>query len=112
MQRTHTGSSQIPNAQAIEVAHDLAAIQSAWEQRLSHFRSDSVTRRFPAFLVGHPIVSVKQAADGLEVSIPAANSAIGKLVELGILQSPGEKKWGRVFHAGEILARLATGRSS
>lgn len=93
---------------AIAIARDLAAIQAAWQDRLSGFRADSATRRLPTFLIGHPVVSVKQVAEGLMVSVPAANSAINNLARLGILQMPdAERKWGRVFHATEILQRLA-----
>jgi Fic family protein len=93
---------------AIAIAQDCAAIQAAWQDRLSGFRADSATRRLPTFLIGHPVVSVKQVAEGLKVSIPAANAAINNLARLGVLQMPdAEKKWGRVFYATEILQRLA-----
>lgn len=92
----------------ISIANDLTAMQVAWSHLLGKFRSDSATRRLPAFLIGHPVVSVKQVAEGLAVSIPAATGAINNLVGLGILRVPAaEKKWGRVFHATAILERLA-----
>ncbi len=94
--------------ETISIADDLSGIQATWLSQLSDFRSDSATRRLPAFLIGHPVVSVKQVADGLSVSIPAATSAINNLVRLGILRMPDtEKKWGRVFHAPAILDRLS-----
>lgn len=92
----------------ISIANDLSTLQAEWKTLLGKFRSDSATRRLPAFLIGHPVVSVKQVAEGLAVSIPAATAAINNLVGLGILRVPAaEKKWGRVFHATAILERLA-----
>jgi Fic family protein len=97
----------------IAIARDLTSIQATWSHQLGSFRADSATRSLPAFLVGHPVVSVKQVAVGLSISVPAANAAIGNLLELGILRMRDEnKKWGRVFLAPAILERLAAPPSS
>jgi DNA-binding transcriptional regulator YhcF (GntR family) len=60
----------------------------------------------PRFLIGHPVLSVQQAAKGLGVSVPAANNALNNLLEAGILSLVSERQWGRVFQAGEVLLRL------
>lgn len=93
---------------AIEIARDLSTIQNDWLGRLGNFRSDSAIRKLPRFLIGHPVVSVRQVSEGLEISIPAANTAINNLARLGILRMrDAGKKWGRVFYATEILERLS-----
>ncbi len=94
--------------EAIQIARDLATIQNDWLDRLGNFRSDSAIRQLPRFLIGHPVVSVKQVSMGLEISIPAANTAINNLAKLGILRMrDAGRKWGRVFYATEILERLS-----
>ena len=77
-----------------------------WEARLGKYRSDSATRRLPRFLIGHPVLSVQQAAKGLGISVPAANAAINNLLNAGIVNLVDERQWGRVFQAREILERL------
>ncbi|HVJ38654.1 MAG TPA: Fic/DOC family N-terminal domain-containing protein [Stenotrophomonas sp.] len=92
---------------AVSIAEDLTALHEQWMQQLGRLRSDSAARRLPAFLLGHPIVSVRQVAEGLSISAQAANVAIATLVEKRVLSMPDEKRWGRVFHATAILERLA-----
>lgn len=92
---------------AIELSRDIATILADWHRRLAGLRSDATAHRLPALLVAHPIVSVKQVASLLQISQPSANAALNQLVTLGILQLPAdERRWGRVFHAGEVLVRL------
>ena len=58
------------------------------------------------FLLGHPVVSVRQVGEGLKVSQPAANAALNNLHKAGIVSLVNERRWGRVFQATEILQRL------
>ena len=74
--------------------------------RVARFRSDSVARRLPPLLVGHPIVAPKRVAQLLEVSDPAARTGIDNLIEAGILSAPSDRKWRRTYHAMEVLDRL------
>ncbi|HWS25179.1 MAG TPA: Fic/DOC family N-terminal domain-containing protein [Xanthomonadales bacterium] len=90
---------------AIAIAKDLNAIRENWLSRLAGLRADATALRLPTFLLGHPVVSVKQIAKALEISFVAANRAIDQLVERGILGEP-EKRRNRVFHASEVLTRL------
>jgi Fic family protein len=88
------------------IAVDLLALAERWETQLQQYRVDSATRRMPRFLIGHPILSVQQAAKGLGVSVPAANNALNNLFEAGIVSLINERQWGRVFQVGEVLQRL------
>ena len=66
----------------------------------------SATRRLPRFLIGHPVLSVQQAAAGLNISVPAANAALNNLLAAGIVSLVNERQWGRVFQATPVLRRL------
>jgi Fic family protein len=90
---------------AIAIAKDLNAIRTNWLSRLADLRSDATALRLPAFLLGHPVVSVKQVAAAFGISFVAANRAIDLLVERGILNEPRQRR-NRAFHATEILSRL------
>jgi Fic family protein len=92
--------------ESIAIARDLVAIAERWEQQLGKYRSHSATRRLPRFLLGHPVLSVQQAVEGLGVSQPAANAALNNLLAAGIVSLVNERQWGRVFQATEILRRL------
>lgn len=92
--------------ESIAIAQDLVALSARWEQALGRYRAHSATRRLPRFLIGHPVLSVQQAADGLGISQPAANAALNNLLAAGIVSLIGERRWGRVFQATEVLRRL------
>lgn len=90
---------------AIAIARDLDTIRQDWLSRLADLRSDATAKQLPRFLLGHPVVSVKQVASGLGISFVAANRAIEQLVERGILDGPRQRR-NRTFHATEVLSRL------
>ncbi|MCX6024064.1 MAG: hypothetical protein NTZ05_20500 [Chloroflexi bacterium] len=50
-----------------------------------------------------PYLTIAMARDILEVSFPAAQSNVQKLVEAGILRSGGDSPRGRLFVADEVL---------
>jgi Fic family protein len=52
--------------ESISIAEDLLALAERWEQELNAHRAHSATRRLPRFLIGHPVLSVQQAAAGLQ----------------------------------------------
>jgi len=92
--------------ESVAIALDLVALVERWEQELGRYRAHSATRRLPRFLIGHPVLSVQQAADGLGISQPAANAALNNLLAAGIVSLVSERQWGRVFQATEVLRRL------
>jgi Fic family protein len=92
--------------ESISIAEDLLALAESWEQELRSYRSDSATRRLPRFLIGHPVLSVQQAAAGLNISVPAANTALANLLAAGIVSLVNERQWGRVFQATQVMRRL------
>ncbi|HEV7356910.1 MAG TPA: hypothetical protein VGN99_02870 [Steroidobacteraceae bacterium] len=92
--------------ESISIAEDLLSLAERWEQELRRYRADSATRRLPRFLIGHPVLSVQQAAAGLSISVPAANAALNNLLAAGIVSLVNERKWGRVFQAIQVLHRI------
>lgn len=90
---------------AIAIARDLEAIRAKWTDGLGDLRSDATARQLPAFLLGHPVVAVKQVSEALGISFKSANKAIEELVARGMLSEPTRRR-NRVFHATEILQRL------
>jgi Fic family protein len=92
--------------ESISIAEDLLALAERWEQELRSYRAHSATRRLPRFLIGHPVLSVQQAAAGLSISVPAANAALNNLLGAGIVSLVNERQWGRVFQATQVLQRL------
>jgi Fic family protein len=57
-------------------------------------------------LIGHPVLTVKQAAERLDVTVPAANGALNSLLELGIVELVDPRRRGRLFQATAVLKRL------
>ena len=92
--------------ESILIAEDLLVLAERWEQELHSYRAHSATRRLPRFLIGHPVLSVQQAAAGLNISVPAANAALNNLLAAGIVSLVNERQWGRVFQATPVLRRL------
>lgn len=92
--------------EAVSIAEDLLALAERWERELRSYRADSASRRLPRFLIGYPVLSVQQAAAGLNISVPAANAALNNLRAAGIVSLVNERQWGRVFQATEVLHRL------
>jgi Fic family protein len=92
--------------ESILTAEDLLVLAERWEQELHSYRKHSATRRLPRFLIGHPVLSVQQAAVGLNISVPAANAALNNLLAAGIVSLVNERQWGRVFQATPVLRRL------
>jgi Fic family protein len=54
-------------------------------------------------LVGQPVISVSWAARMCDVTFPAANHAIQRLVSLGVLEEVTGRDYGRIFVATPVL---------
>lgn len=91
--------------EAVALTEDLLALQAQWEAQLSDLRVDAAARKLPALLLGHPVTRAKEVSILLGISFPAANTALGILVERSMLEAPAEKR-NRLFVAREIVERL------
>lgn len=93
-------------SEAIAISEDLLQLTLRWEDKLRGVRAHSAAWQLLRFLIGHPVLSVQQAARGLGVSVQAANTGLNRLLHAGIVELVDERLWGRVFRATEVLARV------
>lgn len=91
--------------EATALTEDLLALQAQWETQLGDLRADAAARKLPALLLGHPVTSAREVSILLGISFPAANKALGILVERGLLEAP-EGRRNRLFVARAIVERL------
>ncbi|WP_181701423.1 Fic family protein [Nocardia sp. GTS18] len=80
-----------------------AALLASWTDRLAPMRADSAAARLLPHLVGGPIVTVATAAALADRSFPAANAAIDRLVEAGVLRQLTVGRRNRAFEAPEVF---------
>jgi Fic family protein len=62
-----------------------------------------VATRIVEDLIGYPLINATITAERFGVSYQAANTAIRRLVQLGILEERTGRKYGRVFAARRVL---------
>jgi hypothetical protein len=55
------------------------------------------------------VITANAAATQLKVSFPAANTAIGTLVDLDILREQGKQNRSRAFQSHEVMNLMYTG---
>ena len=84
---------------------DLVALREIWRARRS-FRADSAALKALHLLHEYPIVTIGRLQRLLGVSFPAASSAVGQLVEIGVLAERTGYKRNRLFAAEEAIGIL------
>ena len=87
-------------------AQALLNIRQDWERRTATMRADAAARRLLDVFIGSPVQTVASARDALGVSLQAANAGIAALLERDIVREVTGRRWGRSFHAHEVLAVL------
>jgi Fic family protein len=94
--------------ESIQTATALEKLLQQWEERIAELRvrSDSAVNKLPQLLIGRPVVTARQVEAELGVSFPAANNALVKLAEIGILNIPYEQQRNRTFVAHEAIDLL------
>ena len=91
---------------AIQTAEDLLAIRARWARTLSHLRSDASAQSALDIILGNPVITANLLKERLQVSFPAANTAIEQLLEQQILKPIDKIGRSRAFVAHEVIARL------
>ncbi|MCM3658104.1 Fic family protein [Agromyces mediolanus] len=84
---------------------DIEAAMAGWAERVTA-RSDSAVHRVKQYLPMQPVVNAKTVAQELGISDVAAQNAIDRLVDAGVLTKISEGRRNRLWQAGEILAAL------
>jgi Fic family protein len=91
---------------SIRTTEDLLAIRAIWGQQLAHLRSDASALAALDVILASPVVTANGLKAALDVSFPAANTAIAQLVDAKILRPTGKLGRNRAFMAHEVIARL------
>lgn len=89
----------------------LEALRADWQTRLreARKRKDAAAWRLVDLLLGQPVVTVGEVVRRLDISFPAANSAVEDMVRIGALRPVNDRTRHRVFHAHELMNALYTG---
>ncbi|MGP0100924.1 MAG: Fic family protein [Solirubrobacteraceae bacterium] len=94
--------------EAEQLAHAIERLQATWLERLGQPRRDAAVRELVSALPAQPVIDVPAAQRLTGKSHVAVGNAITQLEEAGILQKLNERKWGRVWECGELLALVET----
>ncbi|MEV0682677.1 Fic/DOC family N-terminal domain-containing protein [Nocardia sp. NPDC050378] len=97
------------HAESIEVVSRvdrLVSLRSDFHQRLVAARVKGVALRIADDLIGYPMITATLASELYGVSYQAANQAIKRLTELGILKQRGSGRYDRIFSSGAVLQAL------
>lgn len=86
------------------VSNQLPELKAGFQVKLRSAKAKGVSLRIADDLIGYPMITSTLASSIHGVSYQAANSAIARLVSLGILRQRSEGKYGRIFSCDEILA--------
>ncbi len=95
----------------VHLLAELSKLSDRWGQALTgrQMRKHATVWQLSKLLLGQPVITVNATAHELKVSFPAANTAIGVLVDLGILREHGKQNRSRSFQAHEVMNLLYTG---
>lgn len=84
---------------------DIQETAARWDSLVTA-RSDSSVHRVKAFLLRQPVVNTKTVAIELQISEVAAQNAIDKLAQSGVLTKIGAGSRNRIWQAQDVLAAL------
>ena len=93
-------------AESSDRIRDLLAWRDRTLARLQAADVRGTARNVVEHLIGRPVVTARSVAERHEVSASAANNALRRLSELGIIQEITGGRYARVFAAQEVLAML------
>jgi Fic family protein len=95
------------HAESLEViarVDNLLALRETFQQLLKGAKG--VSLRIADDLIGYPMITASLAADLYDVSYQAANTAIAKLVDRGILRQRTAGRYDRIFQCDAVLRIL------
>ena len=95
----------------VHLLAEIAKLSDRWDQALTgrQIRKHATVWQLSKLLLGQPVITVNAAAHKLKVSFPAANTAIGVLVNLDILREHGKQNRSRTFQSHEVMNLLYAG---
>jgi len=87
---------------ASRLTQDLAAVRDSWTETVSA-RADSTVWPLLDYCIGHPAVTAPSVAADLGVSAVAAQNAIDRLAEYGILRQNSPARRNRIWLVSDVL---------
>ena len=87
---------------ASRLAQDLATVRDSWNETVSA-RADSTVWPLLNYCIGRPAITAPSVAADLGVSTVAAQNAIDRLAELGILRQNSPARRNRIWLVSEVL---------
>jgi Fic family protein len=99
--------SEAVRAQAVRAVEKIDALHDWRDEALAKLRSAhlrGVATRIVEDLIGYPLITPRLASERFSVSYQAANTAINRLVRVGILEERTGRSYGRVFAARRVVA--------
>jgi Fic family protein len=85
----------------------LQALREKYQQLISSQRNSARLNRLIDFLIGHPVVTIRQVENGLNIKdYKIAQRQIAQLLKVGILRELTGKSRNRIYRADEILATI------
>jgi Fic family protein len=94
---------QVQAERALSKADRLVAKRDEIVRRLHEANVRGVAIRIAEDLVGYPVLTPTSAAEKFDVSFQAANTAIARLVDHGVLREITGRSYGRMFVAPDIM---------
>lgn len=91
-------------AEAERMAQRIEELQASWLERLGQPRRDSAARELISALPAQPVIDVAAAQQVTGKSHVAVGNALAQLEAAGVVKALNERKWGRVWECGELLA--------
>lgn len=95
-------------ADAYDFEHRVQDIQDAWRSRIPQLRKGSAADLLLHVIPGAPVVTVQSAATLIGRTYPAANNAVSRLVEAGVLQQITIGRRNRAYEAPEIITAFTS----
>src|SRR5690606_14441893 len=87
------------------LVQDIQAIAKGWDT-IVIARSDASVHRVKEYLLRQPVVNARSIAAALDISDVAAQNAIDRLVDAGVLTQVSAGRRNRIWQAAELLAAL------
>lgn len=81
----------------------IAGLEAAWRTRLGPVRRNSATDLLLSALLAAPVVTVQGAASLIDRSVQAANEAVARLEEAGVLRQVTVGRRNRAFEARQLI---------
>ena len=91
---------------AVERARRLQDLQREWREALGRQRAGASAMRLMESLFEAPFLSVTDAQRLLELTYPAAQANVRRLVDAGILRPAGNVTYGKRFVADGVLQAI------